>query len=116
MAKKKVQTAAKKKVQTARKKSKRTPWIGRNTPHVLIDGYARKLKTFLKAMEDGIIDDNEIAAQEQHVIDLMKQVEPELGDELHQAVTRLLCELTAYNVMQTIHSLQAGRPKSVFRG
>ena len=47
---------------------------------------------------------------------LMKEVEPELDDALHAKVTRLLCELTAYNVMQTLHSLQSARPKSTFRG
>ena len=35
----------------------------------------------------------------------MKAVEPELDDELHEQVTHLLCELSAYNIMHTIHQL-----------
>jgi hypothetical protein len=40
---------------------------------------------------------------------LMKKVEPQLTDTQHADVTRLLCELTAYNVMQTLASLQKAR-------
>ena len=46
----------------------------------------------------------------------MKGIEPSLNDAQHAEVTKLLCELTAYNVMQTLNSLQSARPKSVFRG
>ncbi len=35
----------------------------------------------------------------------MKKVEPELAPELHEEVTKLLCELTAYNIMHTIHGI-----------
>ncbi len=105
-----------KKKEAAPKKPARTRWLGRTTPTVLIDGYAKKLKSFLKAMEDGMIDDDEVAEQEKVVVEMMKEVEPQLENELHAAMTRLLCELTAYNIMQTLHSLQAGRPQTVFRG
>jgi len=43
-------------------------------------------------------------------------VEPELNDHLHEDVTHLLCELTAYNIMHTLHELLAARPKTKFRG
>ena len=42
--------------------------------------------------------------------------EPTLNDTQHAQVTKLLCELTAYNVMQTLNSLQSARPKTTFRG
>ena len=47
---------------------------------------------------------------------LLKEVEPTLSDAQHAQVTKLLCELTAYNVMQTLNSLQTARPKTTFRG
>jgi len=46
----------------------------------------------------------------------MKEVEPLLDDEVHGKVTRLLCELTAYDIMQMFASLQQTRPKTQFRG
>ena len=47
---------------------------------------------------------------------LMKRVEPELNDKLHEKVTHLLCELSAYNIMHTIHDLVKEQPKTKFRG
>ena len=94
----------------------RMSWLDEAKQSSLIDEYAQKLSTFMAAMADGHIDESELAAQEKRLIDLMKEVEPALDDTQHDKVTRLLCELTAYNVMQTLHSLQESRPKSVFRG
>ena len=46
----------------------------------------------------------------------MQEVEPLLEPDLHAKVTRLLCELTAYDLMQVMHSLHHSRPKTVFQG
>ena len=67
-------------------------------------------------MADGKIDDGELKAQEARVVALMKSVEPELDDNLHEQVTHLLCELSAYNIMHTLHQLMANQPKTKFRG
>jgi hypothetical protein len=94
----------------------RQSWLDDKSQSTLIDEYTQKLSTFMEAIADGLIDDAELAAQEQRLVALMKEVEPSLNDALHGKVTRLLCELTAFNVMQTLHSLQASRPKSQFQG
>ncbi len=36
--------------------------------------------------------------------------------KLHEQVTHLLCELSAYNIMHTIHDLVKEQPKTKFRG
>ncbi len=46
----------------------------------------------------------------------MKSVEPKLDGALHEEVTHLLCELSAYNIMKTLHELVASAPKTKFRG
>jgi hypothetical protein len=97
---------------TARKLS----WLDDSTQTPLIDSYVQKLGTFVEAMADGRVDDNELESQEKRLVTLMKEIEPTLNDAQHGQVTKLLCELTAYNVMQTLNSLQSARPKSVFRG
>jgi hypothetical protein len=81
-----------------------------------IDAHAQKLGTFMQAMADGRIDDRELSEQEKRLTAVMKEVEPALNDAQHAQVTKLLCELTAYNVMQTLNSLQSARPKSTFVG
>ena len=94
----------------------RQNWLDANQTTTLIDDYARNLSTFVEAMADGRIDEPEMAAQEKRLVTAMKEIEPQLNDAQHAQVTQLLCELSAFNVMQTLHSLAESRPKSRFRG
>lgn len=92
--------------------TKRQSWLDDATQTPLIDEYTQKLTTFIQAMADGKIDANELTEQERRLVELMKQIEPRLDDALHAQITQLLCELTAYNVMQALFSLQDARPKT----
>lgn len=91
-------------------------WLDADSQTPLIDEYTQQLSTFVEAMADGRVDDHELTGQEARLVALLKEVEPKLDDELHAKVTKLLCELTAYNVMQTLYSLQQARSKTVFQG
>jgi hypothetical protein len=93
-----------------------TPWLDDEQTSTRIDDYARQLGSFVDAMADGIIDDRELGAQEQRVVKLMREVEPLLDDATHERVTELLCELSAFNCMQLLHTLYESRPRSTFRG
>ena len=116
MAKKKTTEKKVAKPTRAAKPAGRQKWFDDASHEPLIENYARQLDSFIETMADGVVDDREIAAQEKRLIDLMKEVEPLLNDDLHAKVTRLLCELTAYDIMQMLHSLQEARPKTQFRG
>jgi hypothetical protein len=94
----------------------RQSWLDDDAQTTLIDDYARNLTSFVDAMADGIVDANEVADQEKRVVELMQQIEPQLDDAMHEQITRLLCELSAYNAMQLLHSLYEARPKSKFQG
>lgn len=94
----------------------RTQWLDDSTDTPLIHDYAHRLTGFIEAMADGQIDTHELKEQEARLIALLKKVEPELNDKLHEDVTHLLCELSAYNIMHTLHELMAARPKTRFRG
>ncbi len=94
----------------------RTPWLDDAADAPLINEYAEKLSGFMEAMADGKIEKRELDEQEGRVVALMKRIEPELSTELHEQVTRLLCELTAYNVMHTLHGLMEAAPRTRFRG
>jgi len=91
-------------------------WLDESSDAPLIHQYAEKLTSFADAMADGKIDKHELEAQEERVVALMKTVEPQLDPKLHEEVTRLICELTAYNIMHTIHGLLDAAPKTKFRG
>jgi alpha-D-ribose 1-methylphosphonate 5-triphosphate diphosphatase PhnM len=97
-------------------KSNRTHWLDEKTDAPLIDDYVQRLSTFMDAMADGKIDASELKSQEARVTALMKTVEPALDDKLHEQVTHLLCELSAYNIMNTLHQIMESKPKTKFRG
>lgn len=91
-------------------------WLDENTDEPMIAERAQRLETFLAAMADGKIDEDELQAQEQRLVQVMREVEPLLDEKLHDKVTQLLCELTAYDIMQAVHTMQQARPKTAFRG
>jgi hypothetical protein len=93
-----------------------TPWFDESTHAPLIANYTKRLDSFLATMADGIVDQKEVAAQEARLVKLMQEVEPQLPAPLHAKVTELLCELTAYDLMQTMHVMQEAKPKTAFRG
>ena len=94
----------------------RQSWLDEASQAPLIDQYTQRLTTFMDAMADGQVDREERDAQEQRLVVAMKDVESELSDAQHAKVTKLLCELSAYNIMQTLHMLQSARTTTVFRG
>jgi hypothetical protein len=85
-----------------------------NTP--LIAEEAQRLDSFVEAMADGKVTDAELKAQEARVTKLMKEIEPQLDPKLHDRVTELLCELTAYDMMQMLNMLEQSRPTTKFKG
>lgn len=94
----------------------RISWFDEESQTPQIEQHARKLTTFIDTLADGKVDEAELKAQEARLSALMKEIEPLLDDNLHAKVTQLLCELTAYDLMQMLHQMQPSRRKTVFRG
>lgn len=129
MAKKKPKPISKKRPAPAKKKvakskpaakttnsRSRASWLDAESHQPVIERYARRLGPFVEAMADGKIDQSEVQAQEKRLVKLMKEVEPTLSPALHERVTQLLYELTAYNLMHILHSMEQARPKTAFQG
>ncbi len=91
-------------------------WFDEDSDTPMIAEQAKKLDSFLDAIADGKVTDDEIADQEGRLVKLMKEIEPKLDPALHAKVTELLCELTAYDMMQVLNTMQKSRPKTKFRG
>src|SRR5689334_14194269 len=70
-------------------KSGRSSWLDAKKQTPVIEEKARHLQSFLEAMADGRIEDSELHDQEARLVSLMKEVEPQLDDALHEKVTRL---------------------------
>ena len=110
-------TASNSRAGKAKKASgKRTRWLDAKSDAPLLKKYAQQMQSFVKAMADGVIEAKEVKEQEQTLVKLMKEVEPKLDDELHEKVTRLLCEVTVYDMMQMMLAMHEARPAARFRG
>lgn len=94
----------------------RRSWLDDDSGEPLIHAYTERLKTFLDAMADGKVDRHELDAQEERLATLLKKVEPKLDDALHDDVTELLCELSAYNIMHTVFGIAEATPRTRFQG
>jgi predicted transcriptional regulator len=92
----------------------RKSWFDDKAEHPLIEEQVKKLESFTKALEDGVVSKQELTGQEQRLMAAMKKVEGELNDDLHAKVTTLLVELSAYNVMRLLNELQTERARMAF--
>lgn len=92
----------------------RMSWFDEDTDLPMIDEQVQKLESFTQAMADGLIEKKELDAQQDSLVKVMREVETSLSDEQHAKVTRLLVELSAYNVMRLLHELQAQRLQKAF--
>lgn len=92
----------------------RTSWFDEHAEHATVHEQIQKLDAFTSALADGIVQKNEVDAQEQRLTAAMKRLESELSDELHAKVTDVLVELTAYNVMRLLHELHTERARMAF--
>jgi hypothetical protein len=97
-------------------KAKVSAWFDEASHAPIIAEKARRAESFVAAMADGKIEPSEIQAQEDRLVRLMKEVEPNLDPALHAKVTELLCELTVYDFMQSLYAIQQSRPKTTFVG
>lgn len=90
----------------------RINWLDEETDLPALDEHVQQLEHFTQSLADGVIDAQELAKQNEAVVAAIKAVQDELSDEQHAKVTRLLVELTALNIMQTLHELTAGRVRA----
>jgi hypothetical protein len=94
----------------------KSAWFDETSSTSVITEHAKRLDSFLQAIADGKVTDEEVKTQEARVVKLMKELEPQLDAKLHDQVTQLLCEVTAYDMMQSLNMMQSARPVTKFRG
>lgn len=92
----------------------RISWLDETTDLPVIEEQAQKLDSFAQAMADGVISKDELEKQQQNLAAVMREVEAELTDEQHAKLTRLLVQMSAYNIMRLIHELETQRLRKAF--
>jgi len=93
----------------------RISWFDETKHLPVIDEQVQKLDSFVQAMADGVIDKKELETQQESLVQAMRAVEGDLTDEQHAKITRLLIELSAYNIMRLLHELQTEKLQRAFR-
>ena len=94
----------------------RISWFDDSKNVPVIDEQVHKLDSFAQAMADGIIEKQELETQERSLVAAMRAVEGKLTDEQHEHVTKLLIELSAYNIMRLLHELHLQKLQHAFSG
>ena len=94
----------------------KSKWFDEASETPIIAEQSRRLDSFLSAVADGRVDNREVQEQEARLVELMKEIEPQLDPALHDKITQLLCEVTAYDMMNVMNLMQAARPTTKFRG
>ncbi len=107
---------AKDKDRKTSKEGGRMSWLDADSGEPMIRQYTDRLNSFLEAMADGKVDKKELTDQEKRLVKALERVEPKLDPGLHEEVTELLCELTAYNIMNTVYSIAEAKSAAKFRG
>jgi hypothetical protein len=92
----------------------KTSWFDDKAEHPILQERATNLDSFTSALADGVVSKQEVEGQEQRLVTAMRALEPELSDALHEKVTTVLVELSAYNVMRLLHELQTERARMAF--
>jgi hypothetical protein len=92
----------------------RASWFDDTTEVPLIHDQIEKLESFTSALADGVVSRQELAGQEERLVNAMRTLEAELSDAQHAKVTTVLVELSAYNVMRLLHELHAERARMAF--
>ena len=92
----------------------RTSWLDETTQQPIIEEKLAKLKHFTDSMADGVIDNDELATQQQALVSAMQATESVLSDEQHEKVTELLVELTAFNIMKLLNEMAVSRLSQKF--
>ena len=87
----------------------RTSWLDETTSLPTLEDRVHELESFTAALADGKVEHHEVEAQQARLVAAMKAVESELPDALHAKVTDVLVEMCAYDIMRTLHELQAER-------
>ena len=89
----------------------RANWIDDDN-HPDLDAHVGQLEHFATALADGVIDEAELATQEENLKTAMRAVESSLSDTQHAQVTKVLAETVAYAVMQVLHDLAKAKVRS----
>lgn len=79
----------------------RANWFSNGKQNHLFQQSVERMESWQNAIEDGVITDEELQEHLEYTSDLLRQLEPQLSDNLHALVTQILLEMAVLNAMQS---------------
>lgn len=84
----------------------RKPWFDPHAGELLFAQYAERMDSFQEALADGLVTVEEVRAQHDRVVALLRVVEPLIDDVVHEKLTEALFEMAVLYGLQSIHLAQ----------
>jgi hypothetical protein len=88
----------------------RKPWFDETAGQLQLVTYFQRLGSWQQAVADGEVTADELKAQADRVITLLKTVQPLLTEEQKAQVTRIFYEMAVLQAMQTLALVQTPDP------
>lgn len=76
------------------------PWFDTQTGALRLDEYVARHPSFQAIMADGVVTDEELAAQSQRTLQLLRDLDGRLPDDLRSLATEALVELAVLHAVQ----------------
>lgn len=76
-------------------------WFDPETGHLLFDEYVADSPIYQAITRDKVVTEEELASQAEHVVGLLRRLQPELQPQVQELVGEVLCELA---VLHALHA------------
>jgi hypothetical protein len=84
----------------------RTSWFDQESNELGFSKYLERMDSWQDALADGVVTPEELEQQMQRVIELLRNLEPKLSNELHAELTTIFYELAVFYGMERIAEAQ----------
>ncbi|MBP7937805.1 MAG: hypothetical protein KA354_24460 [Phycisphaerae bacterium] len=84
-----------------------TPWFDPETGALRLDEYVVRNPSFQAIMADGVVTDEELAAQSQRTLQLLRDLDGRLPDALRDLATEALVEMAVLHAVQLHRTRQS---------
>ncbi|MGQ9493842.1 MAG: hypothetical protein ACUVR2_08780 [Anaerolineae bacterium] len=80
----------------------RKSWFDEQSNEPLFSKYVEQMDSWQRALEDGVVQPEEVEQQAERVAEMLRTLEPKLSDELHKELTNIFYELAVLYGMQRL--------------
>jgi len=83
----------------------RENWFDPESNELMFSKYMDQMESWQQALDDGVVEPEEVQQQAERVGDMLRALEPKLSDELHDELTSVFYELAVLYGMERLAEL-----------